>query len=83
MKTNLAGIEYLKTKLENNNMINEAKRVEEILGKYKITHDDNLLNEIIEIEKNQKVEKFTNVMFLLIENYRLKKKPLPNMYNIS
>ena len=41
-KTNLAGIEYLKTKLNNNNMIIELKQVEEILEKYKLTHNDNL-----------------------------------------
>lgn len=61
-KTNLAGIEYLRTKLNNNNMLNELKQVEEILEKYKVTHDDNLLNEIIIIEKNTKVEEgFTNI----------------------
>ena len=60
-KINLAGIEYLKTKLENNNMINEAKEVENILNKYKMTHDNNLLDRIIEIEKN--IEGFTNVKY--------------------
>lgn len=62
-KTNLAGIEYLKTKLSNNNMLNETKRVEEILSEYKNTHDDNLLNEIIEIEKKTKIEEFTNIKY--------------------
>ena len=42
-------------------MLNESKRVEEIINNYKITHDDNLLNEIIDIESKTKVEEFTNV----------------------
>ena len=60
-KTNLAGIEYIKTKLDNNNMQNEANRVEEIINNYKISHDDNILYEIKEIEKKIKIEEFTNI----------------------
>jgi hypothetical protein len=62
-KTNLAGIEYLKTKLNNNNMRNESNQVEDIIVKYKITHDDNLLNDIIEIEKKTNIEEFTNITY--------------------
>ena len=42
-------------------MLKELKQVEEILEKYKITHDDNLLSDIINIEKNIKVEEFINI----------------------
>ena len=49
-KTNLAGIEYVKVKLEYNNKLNEAKKVEEIINNYKISHDDNILDKIKEIE---------------------------------
>ena len=64
-KTNLAGIEYLKTKMTNNNMINEAKEIENILNKYKTTHDNNLFDRIIEIEGFTNVKDESNNYFLL------------------
>ena len=60
-KTNLAGIEYVKAKFEYNNMPNEAKRIGEIINNYKISHDDNILDEIKELEKTLNIEGFENV----------------------
>lgn len=56
-KTNLAGIEYVKLKLKNNNMINESNRVNEIINNYKISHNDDLLDEVKNIEGFQNINK--------------------------
>ena len=61
-KTNLAGIEYVKIKLEHNNKLTDAKKVEEIINNYKISHDDNILDKVKELEKlNNNVEEFNNI----------------------
>ncbi len=60
-KTNLSGIEYVKAKFEYNNMPNEAKKINEIINNYKISHDDNILDEIKELEKTLTIEGFENV----------------------
>jgi hypothetical protein len=35
--------------------------VDDIIKNYKISHDDNILNEIKDIEKSQNVETFVNI----------------------
>jgi len=61
-KTNLSAIQFVYTKIKyysNNNQ--DLETIQTIIEQYKISHDDNILNKIKEIEENTKViEGFEN-----------------------
>lgn len=63
---NLSKIEYVKTKLNNNNMFDKVKKIEKILYDYENTHNDNLLKEIIEIESFTNIKMNNNDLSILL-----------------